>query len=285
MDRGHKVALVSSGAVGAGMGQLGWKRRPDNSAPSSRRPPRSARLTSFELTTKACAGIAVTRLSYYLLTKTSTAGRATSTCGTRCAHCSSATQCRDHQRKRQSALMRSGSATTTALAAMVTNLLQAPLLVILSVVDGLYRIVPGGSQQPEIVSLVPQIDAEVLSLADAGTSSLGTGGMRSKLTAARQVTQAGGSVIIASGTRPDPLTRILAGETAGTLFLRAWRDSSRAKTMDRADRTAPRPLCGRRWRPAGSGIGLKKLARYRRHRRDRRIRERGCRRHSRPVRP
>jgi glutamate 5-kinase len=43
--------------------------------------------------------------------------------------------------------------------------------------------------------------------------------MQSKLAAARLVTQAGGSVIIASGTRPCPLTRILAGEPAGTLFL------------------------------------------------------------------
>ena len=105
------------------------------------------------------------------------------------------------------------------LAAMVTNLLQAPLLVILSVVDGLYRTEPGTSNTPELVSLVPQIDDEVLGLAGAGTSTLGTGGMRSKLAAARQVTQAGGSVIIASGTKPEPLTRILAGVPAGTLFL------------------------------------------------------------------
>jgi glutamate 5-kinase len=105
------------------------------------------------------------------------------------------------------------------LAAMVTNLLQAPLLVILSVVDGLYRTEPGGSNTPELVSLVPQIDDSVLGLAGAGMSTLGTGGMRSKLAAARQVTQAGGSVIIASGTKPEPLTRILAGLPAGTLFL------------------------------------------------------------------
>src|SRR5439155_22753725 len=45
------------------------------------------------------------------------------------------------------------------------------------------------------------------------------GGMRSKLQATRLVTHAGGSVIVASGTRPEPLTRILAGESVGTLFL------------------------------------------------------------------
>ena len=105
------------------------------------------------------------------------------------------------------------------LAAMVTNLLQAPLLVILSVVDGLYRGEPGGSTAPDLVSMVPQIDDEVIGLAGLGKSSLGTCGMQSKLAAARLVTRAGGSVIIASGTKPDPLTRILAGEPAGTLFL------------------------------------------------------------------
>jgi glutamate 5-kinase len=55
--------------------------------------------------------------------------------------------------------------------------------------------------------------------ADGSKSALGTGGMQSKLAAARLVTQAGGSVIIASGTRPEPLTRILAGQPVGTLFL------------------------------------------------------------------
>ena len=49
---------------------------------------------------------------------------------------------------------------------------------ILSVVDGLYRSEPGSLHPPEIVSLVPQIDDEVLGLAGAGTSSLGTGGCR-----------------------------------------------------------------------------------------------------------
>ena len=90
---------------------------------------------------------------------------------------------------------------------------------ILSVVDGLYGPDPEGKGKGEIIPLVTQIDDQVLALAGSGRSALGTGGMQSKLAAARRVTQAGGSVIIASGTRPEPLTRILAGEPAGTLFL------------------------------------------------------------------
>lgn len=105
------------------------------------------------------------------------------------------------------------------LAAMVANLLQAPLLVILSVVDGLYRSDPGSGGAGEVISLVPRLDEETLALAGASTSALGTGGMRSKLQAARQVTQAGGSVIITSGRSERPLSRILAGEPVGTLLL------------------------------------------------------------------
>ncbi len=105
------------------------------------------------------------------------------------------------------------------LAAMVANLLQAELLVILSVVDGLCRSDPGQAGLGEVIPLVPRLDDSVVGLAGDSRSSLGTGGMRSKLMAARQVTHAGGSVIIAGGRKERPLTRILAGEPVGTLFL------------------------------------------------------------------
>jgi glutamate 5-kinase len=89
----------------------------------------------------------------------------------------------------------------------------------------LHRTAPGPEPEPdtsthsEVVPLVRQIDDQILALAGAGRSALGTGGMQSKLAAAKLVTRAGGSVIIASGTWPEPLTRILAGEQVGTLFL------------------------------------------------------------------
>ncbi len=105
------------------------------------------------------------------------------------------------------------------LAAMVANLLQAPLLVILSVVDGLYRSDPGRSGEGDVIPIVASLDDEILGLAGDSKSALGTGGMRSKLEAASLVTKAGGSVIIASGKKAEPLTRILDGQAVGTLFL------------------------------------------------------------------
>ena len=104
------------------------------------------------------------------------------------------------------------------LAAMVANLLRAPLLVLLTNVDGLYDGNPGdpGSKK---VDLVESIDSSVMGLAHASKSVLGTGGMRSKLRAARLATAAGESVIMANGARSGILDDIFSGEPVGTLFL------------------------------------------------------------------
>lgn len=218
MATGRKVALVSSGAVGAGMGQLGLTRRPDNLR---------------QLQAAAAVGQA------YLIRAYDEGLR---------RHGRHAAQLllthEDFDSRPRYLNMRN---TLTALfewdavpvinendtisvdeikfgdndllAAMVTNLLRAPLLVILSVVDGLYRTDPGSTGVGEPIRLVPNLDGDVLGLAGTSRSALGTGGMRSKLEAARSVTRAGGSVIITSGKTPEPLTRILAGEPVGTLFL------------------------------------------------------------------
>jgi glutamate 5-kinase len=69
------------------------------------------------------------------------------------------------------------------------------------------------------VATAPLIDGPVLAMAGGSRSALGTGGMRSKLRAARLVTAAGESVILANGARPGVLDAILAGEPVGTLFL------------------------------------------------------------------
>src|SRR5947209_9833181 len=82
------------------------------------------------------------------------------------------------------------------LAAMVANCLQAPLLVLLSVVDGLYTADPTVDAAAEPIATVPHIDA-VLDRASPTRSALGSGGMRSKLRAARLCTVAGESVILA----------------------------------------------------------------------------------------
>lgn len=107
------------------------------------------------------------------------------------------------------------------LAACITTLLPAGLLIILSDVEGLYD---GDPEDPnsKLISAVDSIDADILKLAGAtksnGKIQLSRGGMKSKLNAARMATLAGENVIIASGRKPDVLTEIMTGKNVGTLF-------------------------------------------------------------------
>jgi glutamate 5-kinase len=105
------------------------------------------------------------------------------------------------------------------LAALVTNLIQAPLLILLSVVDGLYSGDPSTKNDAQLLSTVSVIDNTIFNMAGDSQSMLGTGGMRTKIRAARLATAAGESVIMANGTRPGVLDSILDAKTIGTLFL------------------------------------------------------------------
>ena len=104
------------------------------------------------------------------------------------------------------------------LAGMVSNLLDDSILVILSVVDGL---LDGDPDSPDsrVVTQVSNWDERLLSLAADTQSRRGKGGMRSKLQAIRRVVNVGENVILANGRHQDVLDRILAGEEIGTLFL------------------------------------------------------------------
>ncbi|HVH42106.1 MAG TPA: glutamate 5-kinase, partial [Labilithrix sp.] len=103
------------------------------------------------------------------------------------------------------------------LSAMVTPLVDADVLVLLSDVEGL---LDGAGQR---VSVVRDVTTEALPLVRAKKSAVGTGGMASKIEAARRATLAGAHVLIADAGKKDVLGRIFAGEDEGTLFLAATR--------------------------------------------------------------
>jgi glutamate 5-kinase len=103
------------------------------------------------------------------------------------------------------------------LAALVATLLGAPLLLLLSDVDGLYDRHPG-EPGAAILRQVPRIDAGVEGLARDRLGGLSKGGMASKIAAARIVTEAGGSCIIASGRNDQVLDEVRRGDPVGTLF-------------------------------------------------------------------
>ncbi len=104
------------------------------------------------------------------------------------------------------------------LSAMVATLIEADLLIILSDIDGLYSADPNKSSD---ASLIPEIEAvtdELFEIAGAAGTNRGTGGMTTKLIAAKTATEAGINMVIANGNRPAVLYDILEGKQVGTLF-------------------------------------------------------------------
>ena len=216
---GRKVALVSSGAVGAGMGRLGLAARPANLA---------------QLQAVAAVGQSVLVEAYE---------RELRSHGRHAAQILLTAEDLDQRTRYLNArntiltlfeydaipIINENDTVSVdelqitfgdndRLAAHVTNLIQAPLLVLLSDVDGLYD---GDPAEPgsRVIPTVDRVDQSILDLVRDRLGGLGKGGMASKLEAARLATAGGENVIIASGRAPGTLTRILAGEPVGTLVL------------------------------------------------------------------
>ncbi len=104
------------------------------------------------------------------------------------------------------------------LAAMVSSLLERPLVIILSVIDGLFDRDPK-DPTAKVIPLVESWDETLRGLAADSKSTRGTGGMVSKLEAVRMATSGGGNVIIANGTDRTVLDKVRESQEVGTLFL------------------------------------------------------------------
>lgn len=216
---GRKVVLVSSGAVASGMGRLGLKKRPTD-------------LPHLQAVAAIGQGVLVEAYE-----------RCLSVHGHHAAQILLTAEDLDHRTRYLNArntlltLLELGAVpiinendtvaveelqTTFGdndrLAALVTNLIQAPLLVLLSDVDGLYD---GDPAEPghQVIPTVERLEPAVFVLACDKASGLSKGGMASKLAAARICTTAGENVIIARGRAPEILLKVVAGEVVGTLFL------------------------------------------------------------------
>ena len=105
------------------------------------------------------------------------------------------------------------------LSANVASTIGADLLVLLSDIDGLYDSDPHKNPAAQLIDTVERLDAHIYALAGGEGSSLGTGGMVTKLRAAKIATQAGCEMVIANGSRPENLYDILNGQHVGTRFL------------------------------------------------------------------
>jgi glutamate 5-kinase len=213
---GKEVVLVSSGAVGAGMGVLGFERRP-------------AELAELQ----ACAAVGQSRLmatyeklfaafnlavGQILLTHEDLEHHE--------RHLNARNTLVNLLRHRIIPIINENDAVSLTelkfgdndkLSALVACLLPADLLVILTTVDGLLE--NFGQPNSRTVALVERIDSKLERMAGGTASATAVGGMASKIEAAKIVVRAGIPLVIASGRKKQTLARVLAGQEEGTLFV------------------------------------------------------------------
>lgn len=107
------------------------------------------------------------------------------------------------------------------LSALVTSLIEGDLLVILSDVDGFYDSDPSENPDAILIPLVERITPKIEALAGEAKGNLGTGGMSTKVKAAKRVGLAGVGTLIVNGRTPGILRQVIAGEEIGSYFLPA----------------------------------------------------------------
>ena len=213
---GREVVIVTSGAVGAGMGVLGFDKRPG---------------ALDEL--QACAAVGQSRLM-------ATYEKLFAKFGLHVAQVLLTHEDLEHHERHLNArhtlvtLLRHGvipiinendviSVTelkfgdNDKLSALVAALLPADLLVILTTVDGVVE--NFGKPGARVLSTIEQIDGVIEKMAGGTTSATAVGGMSSKIQAAKIVVRAGIPLVIAPGRKKTVLRRVLAGEEEGTLFV------------------------------------------------------------------
>jgi len=213
---GKEIVLVSSGAVGAGMGALGYVRRP-------------AELAELQ----ACAAVGQSRLM--AIYEKLFGAFELSVAQVLLTH----DDLEHHERHLNArntlvTLLRHGVVPiinenyvvsftelkfgdNETLSALVASLLPADLLIILTTVDGVIE--NFGKSDPKTISVVEHIDSAIENIAGGTESPTAVGGMSSKIQAGRIAVRSGVPLVIASGRKKRVLARMLAGEEEGTLFV------------------------------------------------------------------
>lgn len=218
-NAGHEIILVSSGAVGLGVGKLNLKERPKDT-PTKQAAAAVGQCELMHVYDEMFSKYSVT-VAQILLTKTiiSTPDRV------------------DNVRNAVDTLTAMGVVPIVnendtvaideleleigendSLSAIVASIVGAEVLIILSDIDGLYSEDPHKNQNAEMISVVSQIDDSIEHLAGGAGSNLGSGGMATKITAAKIATTAGVDMVIMNGRNPEDLYRLFDGEQIGTYF-------------------------------------------------------------------
>ena len=220
-NQGMDVCLVSSGAIAVGRQSMGFKERPEKIAVK-----------------QACAAVGQGKLmmiyeklfneysqltAQVLLTKESVTNE----------------ECRKNARQTFDALLNmhvvpivnendaisvdelayGNFGDNDTLAANVAELVEADLLILLSDIEGMYTADPKSNPNARFIHTVVEIDEKLEQMAGGSSSDFGTGGMATKVNAAKVATRAGADMVIANGDNIYAINDIMSGKKVGTLFL------------------------------------------------------------------
>lgn len=218
-NRHRKVILVSSGAVGAGMGRLGLKERPtllpqlQAVAAIGQSQLIEAYEEAFRQHDLHAAQVLLTAEDLSVRRKYLNARNAI-----RAMLDFEAVPIINENDTISVRELRNTFGDNDRLAALVANLFPGPLLILLTDVNGLFDRNPH-SPDAQLISVVREWIPDLLTLVSSHDSQRSRGGMASKINAAKIVTQAGGNMIIANGDTLEILTRLFDCEPLGTVFL------------------------------------------------------------------
>jgi glutamate 5-kinase len=217
-SRGYSVVVVSSGSIGAGTRALGRKKRP-NTLPELQAAAAIGQGKLIEIYNE-CFNKSGYHAAQLLLTRQDFEDRQRflNTCNTLHSLLNFKTIPIINENDTIS-VEEITFGDNDILSALVTNLLRADLLILLSSIDGLYTSPPASGKNCSILSVVDSISDDIRKLAFKLKTKEGMGGMESKLEAASIATGAGEAVVIANGRQPDILSKIMNYDNVGTLFV------------------------------------------------------------------
>ena len=251
-ESGKEVLLVSSGAVAEGMARLGWKLRPHalHELQAAAALGQMGLVQNFE----SCFKQHDIHTAQVLLTHEDLGNRqrylnARSTLKTLLNL--GAIPIINENDTVATDEIRFGDNDT--LGALVSNLVEADTLILLTDQQGLYDEDPRFNKDAELISESSACNSELLGMAGDG-GALGQGGMRTKVTAAQRAARSGANTIIASGSEPDILHKIARGETVGTL-LTADKEPMSARKQWMANQLK---ISGRLHLDAGASLAVQK---------------------------
>lgn len=216
-NRGIDVILVSSGAIAAGMGRLNLNTKPKSMARK-----------------QACAAIGQVALMHVYDKMFSEYGKGTAQILITREDMANKARMTNAQNtflalldENVVTIVNENDAITTeeikigdndTLSAHVCKLVHGELLIIMSDIDGLYDSNPASNPDAKLIPYVPEVTDEIIGMAGGAGSKVGTGGMITKLKAAKIANEGGAAMMILNGSEPNILNRALDGEVIGTFF-------------------------------------------------------------------